>query len=324
MKLGFAMLNNLDLRESIDIGRRAEELGYDSVWFAEHNYSRDAVTPCAALALVTERVLIGPCVVPIFTRSPLLLANTFAALDEMSRGRIVLGLGAGSRVLIQAQGIDYRKPLTALREYVDACRAVWKGHGTHINYRGQIVQLQNAELDFEPHRREIPVWIGSTGPKACELAGQIGDGAMLNGFLPASYVKNAVEWIRTGAKRAGRSLDGYNVSMIIITTVASSKEAAYEFLRPMLAVYLARLPDVTRHTTAWPEYEALVAAVNEGGGEVGKKFVSNDLIDDITICGTQEDCLAGLQRYVDAGLNHPVLVGFGDVRGTLEAMAPRK
>jgi 5,10-methylenetetrahydromethanopterin reductase len=322
MQLGFAMLNNLDLRESIKIGKRAEDLGYDSVWFTEHNYSRDAVTPCAALAATTERVLIGPSVVPIFTRSALLMANTFAALDEMSRGRMVLGLGAGSRVLIQGQGIEYRKPLTALREYVSACRAIWDGYGKHINYQGEIVRLQNAELDFEPQRPRIPVWIGSTGPKACELAGEIGDGAMLNAFLPATYVENAVGWIRAGAERASRSLDGYTISMIIIATVAPSKESAYKFLRPMLAVYLARLPDVTRHTTVWPEYDALVAAVNEGGGQAGKKFISDELIDDITICGTQEDCRARLQQFVDAGLTHPVVVGFGDERATLEAMAP--
>jgi hypothetical protein len=65
-----------------------------------------------------------------------------------------------------------------------------------------------------------------------------------------------------------------------------------------------------------------VAAVNAGGGEAGKRFVSDELIDDITICGTLDDCRAGLQRLVDAGLNHPAIVGFGNVRETMEAMAP--
>jgi 5,10-methylenetetrahydromethanopterin reductase len=296
------------------------------VWFAEHNYSRDAVVPCAAVAAVTKRVLIGPCVVPIFTRSALLLANTFATLDELSQGRMVLGLGAGSRVLLRGQGIEYRKPLTALREYIDACRAVWTAHGTHVSYDGELVRLNDAELDFKPVRERVPIWIGSTGPKACELAGEIGDGTVLNAFLPASYVRNAVEWLRTGAARAGRSLDDFEISMMVITTVASSKEEAREFLRPMLAVYLARLPDVTKHTSAWGEdgegWERLVAAVNEGGGEAGKKYISDELVDEITACGTVEDCRQAIDEYVDAGLNHPVVIGFGDVPGTLEAMAP--
>jgi 5,10-methylenetetrahydromethanopterin reductase len=322
------MLNNLDVEESAAIGKRAEDLGYDSVWFAEHNYSRDAIVPCAAVASVTERVTIGPCVVPIFTRSALLLANTFATLDELSKGRIVLGVGAGSRVLIQGQGLDYRKPLTALREYVEACRAVWKAHGKHVSYDGELVTLKDAELDFKPVREEIPVWIGSTGPKACELTGEIADGAMLNAFLPATYVNKAVEWLNIGADRAGRSLadDDYQISMMIITTVAESKEKAYDFLRPMLAVYLARLPDVTKHTTVWGEegqgWEQLVAAVNEGGGKAGQKYISDEVVDAITACGTPDDCQKAIKRFVDAGLNHPVVIGFGDVRGTLEAMAP--
>src|SRR6266511_1252507 len=225
MKLGFAMLNNLEVGDSVAIGKR------------------DAATVCGVLASMTNRVTIGPCVVPIFTRSALLLANTFATLDEISGGRMVLGLGAGSRVLIRGQGIEYRKPLVALREYADACRAIWNGHGTHIDYDGEIVKLDEAELDFEPRRRRIPIWIGSTGPKACELAGEIGDGVLLNAFLPASYIRSAMDWIRTGAERAGRDIsDGFDVSMIIITTVAGSKEEAHEFLRPMLAVYLVRQP----------------------------------------------------------------------------------
>jgi 5,10-methylenetetrahydromethanopterin reductase len=266
-------------------------------------------------------------VVPIFTRSALLLANTVATLDELAGGRIVLGIGAGSRVLIKAQGIEYRTPLTALREYVDACRAVWKAHGRHVSYSGEIVRLQDAELDFKPVRDRIPVWLGPTGPKACELSGEIGEGAMLNAFLPASYVTSAVGWLAAGAARSGRSLDdGFETSMLVLTVVAESKEHAFTQLRPVLASYLARLPDVTRHTRLWGEdgegWRRLVAAVDEGGGEAGQRFVTDELIDELTACGTAEECRVAVRRYVDAGVDHPILLTFGDPRTTMEAMAP--
>jgi 5,10-methylenetetrahydromethanopterin reductase len=326
-RLGFALANTEDVRGAADTARRAERLGYDSLWFGEHNYSHDAIVPCAAAAAVTERITIGPCVVPIFTRSALLLANTFATLDELSGGRIVLGIGAGSRVLIKAQGIEYRQPLTALREYVDVCRAVWKAHGRHVSYAGEIVRLDEAELDFRPVREEIPVWIGPTGPKACELTGEIADGAMLNAFLPTSYVTSAVGWLAAGAARSGRSLDGgFETSMIVLTVVVESKEHAFRQLRPVLASYLARLPDVTRHTTVWGEdgqgWRRLAAAVDEGGGEAGQRFISDELIDELTACGTADECRAALQRYVDAGVDHPVVFTFGDPGTTMEAMAP--
>jgi 5,10-methylenetetrahydromethanopterin reductase len=326
-RLGFALTNTEDVRGAADAARRAERLGYDSLWFGEHNYSHDAIVPCAAAAAATERITIGPCVVPIFTRSALLLANTFATLDELAGGRIVLGIGAGSRVLIKAQGIEYRTPLLALREYVDACRAVWKAHGRHVSYAGEVVRLQDAELDFKPVRDEIPVWIGPTGPKACELTGEIAQGAMLNAFLPASYVRSAVEWLAAGAARTGRSLDdGFETSMIVLTVVARSKEDAFRQLRPVLASYLARLPDVTRHTRLWGEdgegWSRLVAAVDEGGGQAGQRFISDELIDEITACGTAEECRVALRRYVEAGVDHPLVLTFGDPMTTMEAMAP--
>ena len=296
---GIGLLQTTPLPETIRLTKRVEALGYDSIWYAEHNFSRDGITACAAAAAVTDRLTIGPSVVPIFTRSPLLMATSFAALDELPGGRIVAGIGAGSRVLIKAQGINFEKPLTALREYVEACRAVWSAHGTHITYEGEIVYLENAELDFEPVRRDIPVWLGPTGPLANQLTGEIAQGASLNAFLSADYVTWALEHLQTGAARAGRTVDDIEVGMMVVAAVDDSKEAAREYLRPLLAVYLARLPDITKRTSVWGEdgkgWEQLAAAVDAGGGEAGKQHITDDIVDEITINGTRDDCLEGLQ-----------------------------
>ena len=323
MKVAFGLLNNLRMRESVAIAERAEELGYESIWFAEHNFSRDGVSICAAASARTSRIRIGPCVVPIFTRSALLLATTFAALDELSQGRIVLGVGAGSRLLIRAQGINYDKPLTALREYIEACRAVWRADGTHVSYHGQIVSLEDAELDFEPVRRDLPVFIGPTGPRACELTGEIADGALLNAFLGTEYVGRAMELLKAGAARADRTLDNWDVGMMLVTCLADSKREARDYLRPLVALYLSRLPDIAKQTSAWGElWDRMSAAVNEGGGEAGKRFVSDELVDEVTINGTESDLREGIERYVAAGINLPIIVPFGGERRVLEALAP--
>lgn len=323
MKLGFGLLNNLPIHESAEITKRAEALGYESMWFAEHNFSRDGITICAAASVATERIRIGPCVVPIFTRSALLLATTFATLDELSRSRIVLGIGAGSRLLIKAQGINYEKPLTALREYIEACRAVWRAHGSHVSYQGDIVRLEDAELDFEPKRREIPIYIGSTGPKACELSGEIADGVLLNAFLGTAYVERTMGLLSAGAARAGRSLEGWDVGMMLVTCLADSKREAREYLRPLVALYLSRLPDIAKQTSAWGQlWDEMSAAVAAGGAEAGRRFVSDALIDEVTINGTEKDIREGLDRYVEAGINLPIITPFGGERRVLEALAP--
>ncbi|MGH8871179.1 MAG: LLM class flavin-dependent oxidoreductase [Acidimicrobiia bacterium] len=328
MKTGIGLLQTTSLPETMRLTQRVEALGYDSIWYAEHNFSRDAVTACAAAAALTTRLIIGPCVVPIFTRSPLLMATTFAALDELSEGRIVAGIGAGSRVLIKAQGIDFRKPLVALREYVEACRAVWGASGGHVSYSGEIVRLEDAELDFEPVRRDLPVWLGPTGPLACELTGEIAEGAALNAFLSPDYARWAIEYLQAGAERADRSMDDIEVGMMVVAAVDDSKEAAREYLRPLLAVYLARLPDIAKRTSLWGEegegWRQLAAAVDKGGGEAGKPLVGDELIDEITINGTPDDCREGLQRYVDAGVNHPIITVFGDIERGIEELAPAR
>ncbi len=323
MKLAFGLLNNLNIQESVEIARRAEELQYESVWFAEHNFSRDAVSICAAVSAMTSRVRIGPCVVPIFTRSALLLATTFATLDELSNGRIVLGVGAGSRLLIRAQGLNYDKPLTALREYIEACRAVWGAHGSHVSYEGSIVSLQDAELDFEPVRRDIPIYIGATGPKACELTGEIADGVLLNAFLGTDYVTRTMPLLKAGAERGGRSLDGWDVGIMLVTCLADSKREARNYLRPLVAVYLSRLPDIAKQTSVWGErWDQMSAAVAQGGGGGGSRFVSDELVDEVTINGTEKDVKEGLDAYVAAGVNLPIIVPFGGERRVLEALAP--
>lgn len=324
MKLGFGLLGNLDVRESVDIAKRAEDVGYDSLWFAEHNFSRDGVSACAAVAYATERMTIGPAVIPIFTRSALLVATTFAALDELARGRMVLGIGAGSRLLIQAQGVAYTKPLTALREYVEACRAVWTSEeGRHVDYAGEIVSLVDAELDFRPYRQDIPVYLGPTGPKACALSGEIAEGALLNAFLPVEYVTSAREWIAEGAARANRTVGDVDVAMLCVTAVAGSKEEAHEYLRPVVATYLARLPDIARHTSLTDEeWQELSDLVNKGGGRLGQRLITDQLLDEITVNGSADDCRESIDRYAAAGVDHVILFTVGDVRRTLDALAP--
>jgi 5,10-methylenetetrahydromethanopterin reductase len=323
MKLGFGLLNNLAMHESIEITKRAEELGYESIWYAEHNFSRDAVSICAAASTVTERIRIGPCVVPIFTRSALLLATTFATLDELSKGRIVFGVGAGSQLLIKAQGINYEKPLTALRENIEACRAVWAAHGSHVSFDGTIIKLKDAELDFEPIRRSIPVYIGATGPKACELSGEIANGVLLNAFLGTAYVERTMERLHAGAAKANRNLDGWDVGMMLVTCLADTKREAQEYLRPLVALYLSRLPDIAQQTSAWGElWDEMSAAVAEGGAEAGAHFVSNELVDELTLNGTEKDIREGVERYIAAGVNLPIITPFGGERQALEALAP--
>ena len=111
-RAGLLFLGAPAVPEMVSLARRAEAAGFESAWVAETRLTRDAITPVAALALATERMRVGTGIVNVYTRNPVLLALTFATLDELAPGRIVMGLGAGSPLVLAPQGVPFTRPLT--------------------------------------------------------------------------------------------------------------------------------------------------------------------------------------------------------------------
>jgi 5,10-methylenetetrahydromethanopterin reductase len=303
--VGMTFIRGLPARDMAALSAQAESAGFESVWVAEHSYGRDAITPLAAIACATERVRIGAAVVPIFTRTALLLASTWATLDELASGRLVIGLGAGSRLLIEAQGIEYGKPVTALKENVQLIRALLRDRRASVH--GKVVHHEGVELDFEPLRPAIPVWLGVTGPRAVETSGEIAEGAMLNSFTSVDYTRSACERIAVGLSRRTNAAE-FTTATVIVCEVDDDRKAALDRMRPILAVYLARLPDVAKLSGFDPELiERLRAHVDEGGGSAGAPLVSDEMLDALTACGPASFVRDRVAAYVDAGVTYPIL-----------------
>jgi 5,10-methylenetetrahydromethanopterin reductase len=317
--VGFGFIRDLPTREMVELSCRAEELGYDSVWTVEHNFGRDAITPASAIAYATRRIRIGFAVVPIFTRTPLLLAATFATLDELSNGRLIIGLGSGSRLLIAAQGITYSKPVTALKENVVLIRQLIRDQ--HADLQGTMVQHHDVELDFKPYREAIPIWLGVTGPRAVETSGEIGDGAVLNAFTSVDYTRRAVDLIHTGMARRADDVD-FQISTMVVCIVDDDRHAALDRMRPILALYLARLPDIAQQSGFDPELlERLTREVNETGAEAASRLLSDEMVDHLTVCGPASHLAEQVGRYVEAGVNYPLVVPIDHWAETMKAVA---
>ena len=149
-RIGVAFLGEPGVPEMVRAAKRAEDLGYESVWVAETRFARDGFVPAAAIAAATERVKVSTGVVNVFTRSPVLLATSYATLDELSGGRAVFGIGPGSPLVLGPQGHAFEKPLTRLREYVEVSRRLISGGEVH--YEGECVSVRGVELEFSPIR----------------------------------------------------------------------------------------------------------------------------------------------------------------------------
>jgi 5,10-methylenetetrahydromethanopterin reductase len=318
-RYGLAFLGAPRVPEMVDLARLAEDAGCESVWIAETRITRDGFVPAGAIAMCTNQIGIGTGIVNVFTRGPVLSAISFATLDEASGGRAIVGLGAGSPLILAAQGQGFEKPLTRLREYVEVQRLLLTGE--RVDYEGKTIRLEGAQLEFEPFRRDIPVYLGVTGPKALELVGEIADGAMLNGFLPPAYVQRAANVIAVGAARTGRAVATIDISMAVITSVDTDGARARDAVRPFVTMYMTRMPNIAAEMGFDDEQLGRVRlAVAEGGIEAGLPYVSDEMVTAVTVAGTLDECRARIADYRAAGVGLPILFPVGDIRRAIELM----
>ncbi|MBK9942496.1 MAG: LLM class flavin-dependent oxidoreductase [Kouleothrix sp.] len=321
-RYGLAFLGAPRVPEMVELAQQAEAAGCESVWIAETRITRDGFVPAGAIAARTERIGIGTGIVNVFTRGPVLNAISFATLDEASGGRAIAGLGPGSPLVLAAQGHSFDRPLTRLREYVAVLRLLLRGGP--VQYAGATVQVAGAQLEFEPTRSAIPVHLGVTGPKALELAGEIADGVMLNGFLPPAYVRRAGERIAAGAARAGRDVAAIDVSMALITSAHPDGKLARDAARPFVAMYMTRMPNIAAEMGFADELLARVrAAVADGGIAAGLPYVTDDMVRAVTVAGTPDECRARIDDYRAAGVGLPILFPLGDLRHAIDLIALR-
>jgi 5,10-methylenetetrahydromethanopterin reductase len=305
----------------VSIARRAEAAGFESAWVAETRLTRDAIAPATAIALGTERLRVGTGIVNVFTRNPVLLALTFATLDEIAPGRIVMGLGAGSPLVLAPQGIGFDRPLTRLREYCEVIPRLLAGEP--VTYSGQYVQLDAARIEdvlarsggVGP-RTGIPLYLAATGPRAVEYAGEVADGVLLNVCLPARYVRERKERLAAAARRAGRTSSSIEIAMCIVVSPHQDPRRGRDAARRFIAVYLSMFPNVARETGLEAAFVGTLRdAFASGGVDSAAPLVGDDVVDLLSASGSVEDCRARLQEYRRAGVELPILA---PVEGALE------
>ncbi|MCZ6462634.1 MAG: LLM class flavin-dependent oxidoreductase [Actinobacteria bacterium] len=316
------------IREAIEYVRYAEDRGFEAVWQAESRLVREATVPMAAFLAETARIKVGAGVVNNWTRNPALLASTFSTLDDLGPGRVILGLGAWWDPLAAKVGIERRRPLTAIRETVEVVRALLADET--VTYHGDFVHLDGVELDYvhqERRPKEVPIYIGATGMKMMELAGEIADGVLLNYLVPPTYNAQAMEALERGAARAGRSIDDLDRPQLVVCSVSDDRQAALDRARLLVTQYLGQQPHIMKASgvpmalldeigamLTWPAtHEQVVAA---------SKLVPDDIVQMITASGTPDECRAAVAEYVAAGCTCPILYSVGpDVRLMIDTFA---
>jgi 5,10-methylenetetrahydromethanopterin reductase len=318
------------LRDGIGYVRRAEELGFEAVWQAESRLVREATVPMAAFAATTERIKVGSGVVNCWTRNVGLMASTFVTLDDLAPGRIVLGIGAWWDPLASKVGITRGRPLSAMREYIEVLRRLIAME--NVTFHGEFVDVTDIEIDIvhgDRSPRRIPIYLGATGMKMMELAGEIADGVVLNYLVSPAYNAEAMARLADGAARAGRTEDDVDRPQLVVCSLDPDREAALDRARELVTQYLGQQPHIGKASGV--EQLLLDDIVGEltwpAGPEQIRKamaLVPDEVVQMLTASGTPDECRAKVNEYVAAGCTCPILYPLGDdVEAMLEAFAPR-
>ncbi len=314
MKLATFISPGGDFGAAVDLARRADALGYDSVWVT-HGLGRDSFLVLAAYAAAAPRIKVGVGVLPIYPRHPISTAQAALTLAEQTGGRYILGLGVSHKASMEQQlGLTLADPLGVMREYVAVLRGAF-GDGARVDGRHFRVQWSMALPGKVP---APPIYLAGLSSKMLELAGEIADGVVL-WLCDPHYVRTvAVPAVERGRRRAGKTLDGFEIVAAVPLAVTDEPAKARDAFRAELVRYLTL-----------PFYRAMLEA--SGHGAALKKFDATKAADDTLLAalgaiGDRDTCRAYVRAYREAGVTLPAVrpITFPDApwyRRTLEDAA---
>jgi 5,10-methylenetetrahydromethanopterin reductase len=316
------------IRDGMAYAKLAEDRGFEAVWQAESRLVREATVPMAAFAAVTSRIGIGSGVVNTWTRNVGLLAATFSTLDDLAPGRIKLGIGAWWDPLASKVGIDRRHTLEAMRETVEVTRRLLAME--RVSFDGEFVHLDGAEIDIvhgDRSPKHVPIYIGATAMKMMALAGEIGDGVLLNYLVGPDYNRGAMAALAEGASRAGRDIAEIDRPQLVVCSLDPDRSLALDRARELVTQYLGQQPHIMKASGVDPALleeigEVLTWPASAEQIERAMHLVPDEVVQLITASGTAEECRAKVREYVAAGCTCPVLYPLGDdVPAMIDAFA---
>jgi F420-dependent oxidoreductase-like protein len=304
----------LSSEDQLKIVQEAERLGYDSVWTAEA-YGSDAATILGWLAGQTTKIRLGSAIFQMPGRSPGMTAMTAATIDQLSGGRMILGIGSsGPQVAEGWHGQRFAKQLQRTREYVAVVRMALARE--RVEFKGETLELplpdgpgKALKLIISPVQERIPIYLAAIGPKNTALAGEIADGCIPTLFSP-EHVSQLRPLLEEGAARSGKSLHDFDIAPTVNVFITEDLTAARDAMRPFIALYVggmgSRKQNFYNQLVQRYGFEADAAKIQdlylEGKREEAMAAIPDELIDTVSLCGPPEVVRERLAVYREAGV----------------------
>lgn len=308
MRLAYSLGSLLSVDQILDCASHLSKYRPDTIWIPE-TWGMENFSMLSMVSQKTNSPKIGSSIINIYSRSPSLIAMGAATVDTISKGRLVLGLGTSSMPIVEDfHGMKFDKPVSRMREYVDIIRLVLTGK--QVNYDGNFFKLKNFSLLIKPLRNSIPIYLAAVNQKMVELTWEIADGVIFY-LRPISELKNTIEKMQNKKK--------IDVSCQLITCVSEDSQKAIDRGKKTLAFYVA-VGDIYRKFLAENGFQNETTQIYQEFKKSGlahvHEFVSDPMMESLTICGNPQECLSKLNKFKDAGLDLPIIQfnPIGDVK----------
>ena len=323
MRLGLNLgYRGVSIVRDTTLVNEAERLGYDSVWIAEA-YGADAVTPLAFLAARTESIRLGTAIMQMPARTPAMTAMTASTLDELSRGRLLLGLGvSGPQVVEGWHGRPYGKPLRVTREYVEILRSMLARRAP-VEFAGDHYQLpyqgpdatglgKPLKLISKPRNPDLPIYLAATGPRNVRLTAEIADG-----WLPVFYSPERAPEIFGPLLSEGFALSAdadkardFDVAVTVFAALDDDLERARLAAKPMISLYVGGMGsrgrnfynDLATRYGYGDAAERIQESYLAGRKVEAMREVPDDLVDEVSLVGSKEHIADRLAVWEESGV----------------------
>lgn len=325
-----AFWKNYDRKQMLKAAQLADDLGYDSFWLPEA-WGYDVVPLLTEMALVTKRIKLGTGILNVWSRTPSMIAMTAATLDEVSEGRLILGIGSsGARVIEGFHGRKFEKPLTAVRDTIRVVRTLLAG-GKLDEAGAKLVDYRSFKLEMKPVRPSVPIYVAALKKDAITSIGEMADG-WIPTFWPMDQLGQGRAWIAEGAAKSGRDpstiVTAPFTSVLPIAGDAGTKQA-----RELVAFYVGGMGDYYKEMLSAHGFKNecdIIDATYKNPDTRSQAFdaVPASMVEALMIQGDPTYCIEELGRRRAAGLDLPILnlptgLPWPMLEGFIKAMAPR-
>lgn len=310
VKFSIASAGYGPLRETLEMAKAAEENGFYGFWVQDVIYSKDPWITMAACAMVTKKLVLGPCVTHVYLREPTLIAQALGTLDELSDGRAACGISVGVPLMLQQYHIrlEGSKPMKRLREAVEIVRKTLTE--SQVTYEGEFFRYKGLSLGAKKVG-EVPIYIGGMSePLIFRLAGEIGDGVMLAYGYSDQYFRYVIEEIEKGAKRARRDLKKFDVACGDLFCVSKDSDAAKEASRMMGSRVISFLSNrqLIKHGIQPDDAAEIKQAYSSGDISRAIDLTTMDLAEKLSISGSPEDCIEKIEGLEANGVKQLLII----------------